>query len=160
MRWARPRGRGRLPPHFLKNCRKCSNFTKNLQNFLRFLEYSPSAYTSSRRPCVKVYFTIPYFYVQGIYQSHCWSTTRNVLSKDSVHVTVFSITRERKEIKTYDFFHWKQEILGHESMLKSDWSICWSIGFEHAFIVSNILLIKFSTKTFKKKLTKFYKEVF
>jgi hypothetical protein len=75
---------------------------------------------------------------------------KKFLSKDSVHVTVFSITREWKEIKTYNFCPRIQEILGHESMLKSHWSICWPIGFERTFMVGNILFIKFSAKTFKK----------
>jgi len=84
---------------------------------------------------------------------------KKFLSKESVHVTVFSITREWKEIKTYNFCPWIQEILEHESMLKSHWSICWPIEFEHTFMVGNILFIKFRRKRLK-KMTKLYKEEF
>ncbi len=112
-RSSRARGGGGIfPPYFLKSCRKFSNFSKILENLIRFLWYASPAFKSGCCLWIKSHFSTQNFLPpRHLATPFCWSGSVNVSSNKSERATVFSITCERKEIKTWDFLHWNIEYL-------------------------------------------------
>jgi hypothetical protein len=142
-------GVGRSPSHLFRKIEEkfliFQNFWRIFSNFWStFLLPIPLRATPGWRATFRFKLLPPEYLVTSLLEHYSKCPIQKF-----VRATVFPITRERKEIKTQDFRHWTGEILGYESMLKFDWSICWPIVFEHNFIVSNILLVKFSPKMFQ-----------
>jgi len=131
-----------------------------IQNWIRFLHYFSEAFKSSHCLWIKSHYSTKFFTCKVLSNYNRWSGTVSVSYKKSEHATVFSINWERKGNKKLRFSSLKGRACRIEKYAQIWLVYLLIIVFEYTFMVSNILLVKFSTKKVSQRWQSFTKKLF